>query len=90
MKDWKTYKEGSLQNDPELARLYHELEPEYQLARSFIEARLAKGMTQAELAQKAGVGQTVVARLESGTANPTVSTVSKVATALGKELKLVG
>ena len=90
MKDWKYYKEESLKNDPELARLYDELEPEYQLARGLIEARLAEGMTQIELARKAGVGQTVIARLESGTSNPTVATVSKVAKVLGREYKLVG
>ncbi|HVQ44114.1 MAG TPA: helix-turn-helix transcriptional regulator [Candidatus Saccharimonadia bacterium] len=89
MKDWKSYKEESLKNDPELAHLYDELEPEYQLARSFIEARIAKGLTQIELAQKAGVGQTVIARLESGTSNPTVATVSKVARVLGQEYRLV-
>ena len=89
MKAWKTYKEEALRNDPELARLYDELEPEYRLASSIIEARVAKGMTQTELAEKAGVGQTVIVRLESGTANPTVRTVNRVAHALGREFKLV-
>jgi DNA-binding XRE family transcriptional regulator len=45
---------------------------------------------QAELAQKAGVSRVVVARLETGTTNPTIETVNRVAGALGKELKLVG
>ncbi len=88
MKDWKTYKEESFKKDPELVRLYKELEPEYQLARTFIEARLAKGLTQVELARKAGVGQTVIARLESGTANPTFGTMSKVASVLGEKVKI--
>jgi DNA-binding XRE family transcriptional regulator len=90
MQEWEAYKKQALKNDPELARLYDELEPEYQLASSLIEARIAKGLSQTELAQKAGVGQTVIARLESGTYNPTVQTVNKVAGVLGKELKLVG
>ncbi len=88
MKAWSKYKKELL-GDPEVARAYKELEPEYQLAHSILSARLAKKMTQTELAEKAGVRQTVIVRLESGAANPTVGTVNKVASALGKELMLV-
>ncbi len=60
------------------------------MANAFIKARIGKKMTQTEVAEKAGVSRTVIARLESGTTNPTVSTVNRVAAALGKELRLVG
>lgn len=76
--------------DPEFKAAYDALEPEYQLARQLIEARLAKNLTQEELAKKAGVNQATIARLESGMSNPTMATVSRVASALGKELRLVG
>ena len=89
MKNWKTVRRELLKN-PEVKRAYDELEPEYKLAHSLIKARLAKKMTQAELAEKSGVNQVIIARLESGTANPTVGTVNRVANTLGKELKLVG
>lgn len=79
-----------LLEDPEVKAAYDALEPEYKLAESMIEARLAKKLTQEQLAAKAGVSQTVIARLESGTNNPTIATVSRVARALGKEIKLVG
>jgi predicted transcriptional regulator len=88
MKEWKTLKREWLK-DPKFKLEYDALEPEYQLARSIIQTRLAKKMTQAQLAEKAGVGQAVIARLESGTQNPRISTVTRVASALGKELKLV-
>lgn len=86
---WKEYKKEALK-DPALKKAYDALEPEYQLARSLIQARLDKKMTQQELAQKSGVTQNTIARLESGTTNPTISSVNRVAGALGKELKLVG
>jgi DNA-binding XRE family transcriptional regulator len=89
MKNWKTVKRELLKN-PEVKRAYDELEPSYKLARSLIKARLAHKLTQAELAKKSGVNQVIIARLESGTANPTIGTVSRVANTLGKELKLVG
>jgi DNA-binding XRE family transcriptional regulator len=75
--------------DPAVKAAYDALEPEYKLAESIIRARLAKKLTQVELAKRAGVSQTVIARIESGTNNPTISTVSRVANALGKEIRLV-
>lgn len=90
--NWTTftdYKKKALK-DTEFKAAYDALEPEYQLAKSMIEARLAKKLTQEELAKKAGVTQTTIARIESGINNPTIATVNRVAGALGKELKLVG
>ncbi len=89
MTTWKQHKQELLKN-PKFKAAYDELEPEYRLANELIRARLGKKMTQAELAKKAGVSRVVVARLESGTTNPTLETVNRVAGALGKELKLVG
>lgn len=86
---WKQHKQELLKN-PKFKAAYDELEPEYRLANELIRARLGKKMTQAEVAEKAGVSRVVVARLESGTTNPTIETVNRVAGALGKELKLVG
>lgn len=89
MADWKDIKKELLK-DPEVKRAYDELEPEYQLASSLIQARIERKMTQAELAKKAGVSQVIIARLESGTANPTIGTVNRVASVLGRKLRLVG
>jgi len=89
MKNWNELKKELLKN-PAVKLEYERLEPEYQLARQLIKARLAKKLTQSELAIKAGVKQEYVARLESGTANPTVESLNKVASVLDKHLKLVG
>jgi DNA-binding XRE family transcriptional regulator len=92
MKAYKSYKEYKKEalKDPELKAAYDALEPEFKMAESMIRARLAKQLTQEQLAKKAGVTQNTIARLESGTNNPTIATVSRVASALGKELRLVG
>lgn len=87
MTTWKQHKQ-ELMKSPKFKAAYDELEPEYRLANDLIRARLGKKMTQSELAEKAGVSR-VVARLESGTTNPTVETVNRVAGALGKEFRLV-
>ncbi len=88
MANWKDIKKELLKN-PEVKRAYDELEPEFQMASSLIQARIDGKLTQAELAEKAGMSQVMIARLESGTSNPTIGTVSRVANVLGKELKLV-
>lgn len=89
MTTWKEHKQ-QLMNNPKFKEAYDALEPEYQLARELIDARLSKKMTQEQVAQKAGVSRTVIARLESGTTNPTLDTINRVATVLGKKVKLVG
>lgn len=47
------------------------------------EARKAAGMSQAELAEKAGLTQSHVSRLENGDHSPSHQTVKKIADALG-------
>ena len=55
---------------------------------SIIERRLAKGLTQSDLAKKLGTKQSAIARLESGNYNPSLAFLNKVATALDTKLKV--
>ncbi len=50
------------------------------------EARLEAGLTQAELAERLGASQPVVARLESGRANPRIATFERALAATGHRL----
>jgi len=52
------------------------------------EARRKSGLTQAELAARAGVTQPVIARLERGGGNPTFETLERVLHAAGHRLEL--
>jgi len=87
MRSHKDYLNEQLKN-PEFAAAYEALEPQYQIARAIIAARLESGLTQAELAEKASLPQSNISRLESGTFNPTVQTLEKVAAGLGKKLEV--
>ena len=69
-------------------KAYKELEPEFKFIRMMIQKRIEKGFTQKELAQKIGTKQTAISRLESGAYNPTVSTLRKVANALGAKVEV--
>jgi transcriptional regulator with XRE-family HTH domain len=75
--------------NPLFRKAWEELEPEYQLAKSLIEARLAKGLTQRGLAKKVGTKQPAIARLESGEyGKVSLPTLRKVAQALGQRVQI--
>ncbi len=85
--NWKEHKK-QLMKDPEFRNEYEALEPEYRLAAALIRLRLAKGLTQEELATLLNTKQESIARLESGSSLPSLSTVKRVADALDAELEI--
>lgn len=89
MTTWKEHK-AQLMKNVEFKEAYDALEVEYNLADELIALRLKLRLTQEELAARAGVSRTVITRLESGTSNPTMATVSRVASALGGHITLTG
>jgi ribosome-binding protein aMBF1 (putative translation factor) len=92
MKNKKFYTHAELHNewmkDPEVCREFEILEPEFQIARQMIAARLRKKMSQEELGKKAGTGQAVISRLEGMNAKPSLSLLKRIAEALGTEISL--
>ena len=67
--------------DREVRAVYDALADEFDLARELIAARVRAGLTQAEVAERMGTTQSVVARLESGAQMPSVNTLLKFAKA---------
>jgi ribosome-binding protein aMBF1 (putative translation factor) len=65
------------------------IEFEVELIGKLIAAREAKGMTQEQLAEAAGVKQSAVARLESLKATPQIDTLFKMLTPMGYKLTIV-
>ena len=58
------------------------------MMRRIVEARMAEGMTQAELAEACGMKPANLCRLENGNGNPSVATLSKIARGLGRKLQI--
>ena len=52
------------------------------------EARRQAGLTQAELARRAGVPQSTVAKIERGRRDPSLSTLERLVRAAGLELRI--
>jgi DNA-binding XRE family transcriptional regulator len=61
----------------------------YRIACQVIELREKQNLTQVELAEKAGVPQAQIRRIELGVVSPTSATLGKIAEALGADLRLV-
>ena len=74
--------------DPEFANEYKALEPEYEIIRQVIQSRTEQNITQKELADRIGIKQSNISRLESGNYNPSLEFLKKVANGLGKELHI--
>lgn len=63
-------------------------EPERQIMRAIAEGREEKDMTQKQLAEITGITQADISRLESGTANPSLRTLKRLAAGMGMALKV--
>jgi len=81
--------EEKCQNDPEFKAAYAEAYAELDLIAQIIKLRKAKGLTQGELADKAGLTQQMISRIERRTQPPNYRNLIKIAEALDSKLQLV-
>jgi transcriptional regulator with XRE-family HTH domain len=74
--------------EPGFRKGYAALEKEFALASMLIDARIHAKFSQAQLARKMGTSQSTIARLESGAAKPSLSTLERFAKATGTRLRV--
>ncbi|MBS5740295.1 MAG: helix-turn-helix transcriptional regulator [Adlercreutzia equolifaciens] len=53
-----------------------------------VEGRQSCGLSQQEVADRCGMKQSNISRLENGNGNPTISTLQKLAHCFGKKLEI--
>lgn len=87
MDDWERLKEELLR-DPATREAYEARKPAYRLAIGLVQLRAGLGLTQRQLASLAHMTQPEIARLESGTVQPTWETIARVLEALGAEVQV--
>ncbi|TXT21876.1 MAG: XRE family transcriptional regulator [Gallionellaceae bacterium] len=77
-------------SDPAFRAAYDEMEDEFAALAALLHARKDAGLTQADVAERMGVSQPVLARIESSLGSrkhsPSLATLRKYATACGKKL----
>ena len=61
----------------------------FSLARQLAAQRRALRLTQKQLAERAGIDQAEISRIERGQANPTTATLGALTRALGVDVRLV-
>lgn len=61
----------------------------YDIAVQVIALRQSHGLTQADLAERCGIGQADISRIECGSTSPTARTLQRIAEALDADLRLV-
>ncbi len=83
----KEYKEKRIKY-PNFAKSYEEIQPELNVIRALIDARISKNMTQKELAEKTGIAQTEISKLENGTRNPSIKLLQRLADGMGMVLNV--
>jgi len=83
----KEYKEKRMQN-PEFADAYVEMQPEMNVIRALIDARISQNMSQKELSERTGISQTEISKLENGTRNPSIKLLQRLADGMGMVLNV--
>ncbi len=78
-----------LLQDPEVKAEYDRLGPVYEVVGPLIDARHEAGLTQAQLAERMGTKQSVIARLENARRLPSLEMVTRYAAATGRRVALV-
>jgi transcriptional regulator with XRE-family HTH domain len=74
--------------DPEFKTEYDALEPEFAIVSAIIEARKNMGLTQKQLAEKTGIAQGDISKIEQGNGNPSLRTLKRLAAGMDMKLKL--
>lgn len=87
MDDFDKYLNKQLQ-DAEFKAEWENGELEYQLMMMVLKARSEQHLTQSQLAERTGIRQSNISRIEKGQAVPSISTLRRIAEGLGKRLQI--
>ena len=71
-----------------MQQAYSDLEPRFAVVRQLIEMREKHGWSQRDLAERAGMKQPQLARLETGQVEPRLDTLQRLAKAMGSRLTI--
>lgn len=85
--NWKTHKKLLLKN-PAFKKALEETSPEIQIARTIIEARIEKGLSQKNLAEALHTKQSVISRVENAKTTPSLAFIKRVAKTLNTSFQV--
>lgn len=74
--------------DKEFKKEYEDMQPEFDVIRAIIDARISQNLTQKELAKRTGINQADISKLEHGTRNPSINLLKRLAEGMDMALKI--
>ena len=74
--------------DEEFRKEYEAIQPEMDVIRAIVDARTSQNLTQRELAERTGINQADISKLENGTRNPSVNLLKRLAEGMGMALRI--
>lgn len=74
--------------DPKLKEEYDRIQPEMDVIRALVDARISQNLTQQQLAEKTGIHQADISKLENGTRNPSLNLLKRLAEGMDMVLKI--
>lgn len=87
MKALNKYVDEQLKN-PEFKKEYDNLQPEFDVIRAIVDARISQNLTQKQLAEKTGINQADISKIENGTRNPSLNLLKRLAEGMDMILKI--
>ena len=87
MKTLQELKKKQMEN-PEFVKEYEAIQPEMDVIRAIVDARTSQNITQKELAERTGINQADISKLENGTRNPSVALLKRLAEGMDMALKI--
>ncbi len=74
--------------DDEFRKEYEAIQPEMDVIRALVDARNSQNLTQKELAERTGINQADISKIENGTRNPSLNLLKRLADGMGMILKI--
>ncbi len=74
--------------DEEFKKEYENLQPEFDIIRAMVDARTSQNLTQKQLAERTGINQADISKLENGTRNPSINLLKRLAEGMDMVLKI--
>ena len=74
--------------DEEFRKEYEAIQPDMDVIRAIVDARTSQNLTQKELAERTGINQADISKLENGTRNPSVNLLKRLAEGMDMALRI--
>jgi DNA-binding phage protein len=86
---WEEIEEEARQEGPEAVEQLEDFQEAFRYARALSSERKKKGLSQTQVARISGINQSEISKIESGSANPTMQTLTRLLDTYGLQMKFV-